>query len=259
MYGKIFEQMFDGTLATKGPWQALVTFQQLIILANKDGVIDMTPTAIARRTTIPEEIIVAGIAALEQPDPDSRSPDEGGRRIVRLSDTRTWGWRIVNHAKYRKIRSQDERRDYHAQYYREKRDSKSKTAETHNTTQHNSTDSTHSTESTDSTNCSKQKAESSKPPIAPPQEGGPPKAKRSRMRLPVTSCPAEFNVSPAMVDWAEQQGMPNDRVMRETGKFLDHWRGKGELRADWTASWRTWIRNAVDFGLERGSRQRGLA
>ena len=37
MYGKLFAQMFDGTLATKGPWQALITFQQLVILADKHG------------------------------------------------------------------------------------------------------------------------------------------------------------------------------------------------------------------------------
>ena len=30
MYVKIFSQIYDGTLCTKGPWQALVTFQQLL-------------------------------------------------------------------------------------------------------------------------------------------------------------------------------------------------------------------------------------
>ena len=53
MYGKLFVQMYEGTLASKGPWEALVTFQQLIILANRHGEVDMTPDAISRRTTIP--------------------------------------------------------------------------------------------------------------------------------------------------------------------------------------------------------------
>jgi len=75
MYGKLFTQMYDGTLATKGPWQALVTFQQMLILCDKDGVIDMTPEAISRRTTIPIEIIEIGIPALEEVDPASRSPE----------------------------------------------------------------------------------------------------------------------------------------------------------------------------------------
>ncbi len=116
MYGKLFQQMYDGTLGTKGPWQALVTFQQMVILADKDGVVDMTPEVISRRTTVPLEIIAVGIAALEQPDQDSRTPDEEGRRIVLLSDGRSWGWRVVNHAHYRAIRSTEERREYHRQY-----------------------------------------------------------------------------------------------------------------------------------------------
>lgn len=121
VYGKIFEQMYDGTLGTRGPWQALVTFQQMIVLADKEGVLDMTAEALARRTTIPLEIIRIGIAGLEATDPDSRTPDEDGRRIVRLSETRTWGWRIVNHAKYRAIRTAEERREYHRQYKRDQR------------------------------------------------------------------------------------------------------------------------------------------
>lgn len=112
MYGKIFASMYDGTLATRGPWQALVTFQQFIILKDKAGIVDMTPDAISRRTTIPIEIISIGITALEQPDSDSRSPELDGRRIVRLDPDRAWGWKVVNHEKYNKIRSEEDRREY---------------------------------------------------------------------------------------------------------------------------------------------------
>lgn len=125
MYGKLFASLYDGTLATKGPWQAIVAFQQFIALADAAGHVDMTAEAISRRTTIPLRIIRIGIAALEQPDPDSRTPDEEGRRIVRLSDTRDWGWRIVNHEHYRKLRSTEERREYMKQYQREHRSTKS--------------------------------------------------------------------------------------------------------------------------------------
>jgi hypothetical protein len=121
LYGKLFAQMYDGTLATKGPWESLVTFQQLIILADKNGVVDMTPEAISRRTTIPLKIIENGIKHLEKDDKDSRSPAEDGRRIVLLSDNRDWGWRIVNYGHYRKIRSEEERREYHRQYMRKRR------------------------------------------------------------------------------------------------------------------------------------------
>src|SRR3990167_4534306 len=121
MFGKVFSSMYDGTLATRGPWQALVTFQQFIVLADRHGVVDMTAEAIARRTTIPLEIINIGITALEQPDSESRSPELDGRRIARLSPDRPWGWQIVNYDKYRRIRSEDERREYMANLMRERR------------------------------------------------------------------------------------------------------------------------------------------
>lgn len=117
MYAKIFSQIYDGTLCTKGPWQALVTFQQLLVLADQDGAVDMTVAAIARRTTIPLEIIEVGIEELMQPDLESRTPAEDGRRIVPLSEGRTWGWRIVNYTHYRQLQREEERREYHRQYW----------------------------------------------------------------------------------------------------------------------------------------------
>lgn len=121
MYAKIFAQIYDGTLCTHGPWEALVTFQQLLILADQHGVVDLTAGAISRRTTIPTEIITQGIAALLLPDPESRTPTEEGRRIVPLSEGRSWGWRIVNYKHYRELKREHDRREYHRTYWQEKR------------------------------------------------------------------------------------------------------------------------------------------
>lgn len=55
--------MYDGTISAN--WQGLVTFQQMIVLCDADGVIDMTPPALSRRTGIPLEIIEKGIEFLE--------------------------------------------------------------------------------------------------------------------------------------------------------------------------------------------------
>lgn len=101
MYGKIFETMYDGTLAED--WRALVTFQQMIVLCDADGTIDMTPSAIARRTGIPIEHIKAGIEILENPDLNTRTEGSEGRRIERLDDHKPWGWYLVNHVKYKSL------------------------------------------------------------------------------------------------------------------------------------------------------------
>ncbi len=109
MYGKLFDQMYDGTL--RESWEALVTFQQMIVLCDADGVVDMTTNAIASRTGIPSEIVAKGVETLEQCDPYSRTPDEEGRRIIRLDDHRPWGWSIVNHKKYKALQDADHVRE----------------------------------------------------------------------------------------------------------------------------------------------------
>jgi hypothetical protein len=133
VYGKLFAQMYDGTLATRGPWQALVTFQQMIVLADKHGEVDMTIEAISRRTTIPVDIIETGVRELLLPDEHSRSPDENGCRLVPIDDGRPWGWRVVNYGHYRKIRSEEDRREYHKLYARERRAKSTKTSTNINT------------------------------------------------------------------------------------------------------------------------------
>lgn len=117
MYAKIFSQIYDGTLCTVGPWEALVTFQQFLVLSDQDGTVDMTALAISRRTSIPLEIIEKGIAALILPDPESRTPDEDGKRLVPLAEGRSWGWRIVNYAHYRRLQREEDRRSYHRDRY----------------------------------------------------------------------------------------------------------------------------------------------
>lgn len=109
MYGKIFESIYDGTIAVD--WKAMVVFQQLIVLCDSQGVIDMTPCAISRRTNIPLDIIKDGLDFLSQPDEHSRSKAHDGKRIILISDERDWGWQIVNHKYYRDLASREDKRE----------------------------------------------------------------------------------------------------------------------------------------------------
>lgn len=97
--------MYDGTL--RADWEALITFQQMIILSDADGVVDMTPHAISGRTGIPLVHIENGIKVLESPDPYSRSAEQEGRRICLLDEHRPWGWYLVNHGKYKHLQDSD--------------------------------------------------------------------------------------------------------------------------------------------------------
>jgi hypothetical protein len=109
LYGKVFGSIYDGTLY--GHWEAIVTMQQMIVLASPDGVVDMTPQAIAARTSIPLEIITKGLKVLAEADPYTRTPGEEGRRIVLMDEHRPWGWRLVNHGKYMRLRNMEQKRE----------------------------------------------------------------------------------------------------------------------------------------------------
>ncbi len=109
MYGKIFEQMYDGTLSAD--WKAMIVFQQFIVLADSEGIVDYTPPALSRRTGIPLDIIEHGIEKLQEPDPYSRSSDFDGKRIALLDEHRPWGWEIVSYAHYRDLASREDKRE----------------------------------------------------------------------------------------------------------------------------------------------------
>ena len=119
MYGKIFDSMYDSTISAN--WQGMVTFQQMIVLKDQNGIIDMTPPALARRTGIPLDIIEKGIEYLESPDPYSRTPDYDGARIVRLDEHRPWGWFIVNHKHYRELSTRADKSEYDKKRYEKKK------------------------------------------------------------------------------------------------------------------------------------------
>ena len=119
MYGKVFESIYTGSLY--GEWEAIVTIQQLITLADSKGIVDMTPQAISGMTSIPLEIIRKGLSVLLLPDTDSRTEGHEGVRIKPLDDHREWGWYLVNYEKYKNIRSAEDRREYMKNYMADQR------------------------------------------------------------------------------------------------------------------------------------------
>ena len=108
VFGKIFTQIFDSSIAEN--YEMRLVFQDMIVLADVNGVVDMTPEALARRTNVPLDLVKKSLARLEAPDPKSRTPDHNGIRIKRLDDHRDWGWVIVNYQTFRQIASEEQRR-----------------------------------------------------------------------------------------------------------------------------------------------------
>ena len=87
-------------------------------------------------------------------------------------------------------------------------------------------------------------ANASEVEAAPPAPPAPPKRK--------TRLPEDFHVPPDWLAWAiEDHGMLAGQVYEQAKRFTDHWRGTGEPKADWQATWRNWIRRAEDFDGKR--------
>jgi hypothetical protein len=77
------------------------------------------------------------------------------------------------------------------------------------------------------------------PPPLPSVEAPP--AKRRRQRLPEDWQPSE-----TLLAFAADK-CPTVDVAAQTDLFRDHWRGKGEVRDDWDATFRNWLRRAPGF------------
>ncbi|EJF85321.1 hypothetical protein MCW_00840, partial [Cardidatus Bartonella washoeensis 085-0475] len=55
-------------------------------------------------------------------------------------------------------------------------------------------------------------------------------------------------------DFAIEEGLPPERVKVEIAKFRDYWKakaGKDACKADWKATWRNWVRKAIE-DLKKG-------
>lgn len=65
-----------------------------------------------------------------------------------------------------------------------------------------------------------------------------------------TPTPDGMEVTPVMTEWAVANGIRTDVLADQTERFLDHHRSKGSKFIDWTAAWRTWMKNATRFTPE---------
>lgn len=108
MYSKIFRQIYESSIAENPTLR--FTFMDLLVLADRDGIVDMTYESIARITNRPLQEIRETIAILESPDPQSRSPEEHGARIRRIDQHREWGWVIINYDRFHDMAVEQDRR-----------------------------------------------------------------------------------------------------------------------------------------------------
>lgn len=99
-YVPLFDSVLDGTLFGKWPHTGIWTC--LLSQVDKHGDIDMNPNLLAAKIGVPVDLLLTCISDFMKPDPGSRTKDHDGRRLELIDpEARDWGWRVVNHAKYR--------------------------------------------------------------------------------------------------------------------------------------------------------------
>lgn len=121
MYGKVFETMYTGSMVGKGALTFAV-WGYVIAMMRPDRVVgaqvELNPKLLDTILGEPEAEIIEVINRLCEPDPESRTKTEGGRRLVRLGQ---FSYRVVNGQHYRQIRTEEERREYMRNWMRDKR------------------------------------------------------------------------------------------------------------------------------------------
>ena len=89
----------------------------LLALANKEGVVQGSVPGLASVARVPVDKAREAITRLLSPDPDSRSHNDDGKRIEEIPG----GWRLINFEHYRKLHSEEQRREYKRQWMAQKR------------------------------------------------------------------------------------------------------------------------------------------
>lgn len=92
----------------------------LLVLADKEGFIDMTAQSIARTINIDEKLVRSAINKFCQPDKASRTPEDDGRRLEPIRSS--FGWRVINYVKYSNLRDSEHRREQNKEAQRRHRE-----------------------------------------------------------------------------------------------------------------------------------------
>lgn len=105
-FTKLYSGILDSTLWCE-PDRTRLMWICMLAMADQYGRVLGSVPGLANRARVPLDDARAAIRAFLAPDLDSRTKDFEGRRIEEIDG----GWRLLNHAKYRELRAEDDRRE----------------------------------------------------------------------------------------------------------------------------------------------------
>lgn len=103
-YAKVFDTIIHSSIWAE-PSDTRVLWITMLVMSDRDGVIQASTSGLARAANITLESCKAALSILEAPDIDSKDKDYGGRRVERLD---SGGWKVLNKAKYRDLQTPEQ-------------------------------------------------------------------------------------------------------------------------------------------------------
>jgi hypothetical protein len=116
VYTKLFSSLTDSTIWREEDHTRLVWITMLA-MADKTGHVMASVPGLADRARVSIEKTVSALEKLAAPDKWSRSKECDGRRIEEIGG----GWSLINYTKYRRMRNEEERKEYMRNYMRNRR------------------------------------------------------------------------------------------------------------------------------------------
>src|SRR5258706_2444320 len=119
-FGMIHEAIFDSSVADD--YLVRLVRTDMTTLADHEDNARMSGKRLSRRTGVPLEIGERAVLRLSPPDPESKTTDHEGRRIIPLDPNNPHaGWHIVSRAYYKRLMSRAQRTQYMREYRETKR------------------------------------------------------------------------------------------------------------------------------------------
>lgn len=117
-YAKLHSGILDSSIWSADVYTRVV-WVAMLAKADADGRVMAAPSRMVEICNVPQSRFDRAIEKLSGPDPESKTPDHEGRRIVQIQG----GWQILNYKKYRDELESEERKEYKRQWDRDHRPS----------------------------------------------------------------------------------------------------------------------------------------
>ena len=206
-FTKLFSSIIFSTVWQQ-PKDTKILWVTMLALADADGVVEASVPGLAVAAGITIDECRSSIVALESPDPDSKNPDNEGRRIEKCEG----GWLLLNYRYYRDKMTAEHRRAKTAERVRKHRDRKSK------------------------------EAKAAPPAPLPPEPINPFDGSPNETTCPPLLADFERLVAPEMVK--KLQGATLENLLESANRFASHYTigpGMGQKRRFWMRELRRWI------------------